>query len=169
MVSQAYRTHFPIGVFVDGAGTGTVRVVDGHAATVNLNTATGVKTAINHPDSGCKATGLHYLGWTNQQPYNQEGGQALSATIEAQVRGGSVYQMCAPMDKPNVEADSGWNNGWFHLAYDAGFHTPELAATIAARYAPHYAGHPSVLAFNLRDDAAPDTRSVLAVRAISTG
>ncbi len=166
MVSQEYRKHFPFGIFADAGQQCTVRAVDGIATPLNINTALGVKGMVRHPDVGVKATGLQYIGWTNQQPYSQETLADLSGTIEAEVKGGKVWQLCAPMSKPLVENDSGWDNGWFHTAYDPEFHTQAAADAIAANYAPIYEDHPSVLAFNLRDDAAPDMRSVLAVRAM---
>jgi hypothetical protein len=150
-----FRKHFPIGVFVDAAGTCAIRDVNGSGTTVNANQAAGVKTMLTHPEVGLKPTGLNYIGWTNQQPYSQETLADISGVIEAQVRGGKVYQVAAPMDKATVDVLTGWASAsWFGTAYDVGFHTAAAADALAENYAPIYADHPSVLAFNLRDDVS---------------
>jgi hypothetical protein len=165
-----YRKHFPIGVFVDAAGTCAVRDVDGSGILVNTNNATGIKVVVNHPDVGLKATGLNYICWTNQQPYNQETIQDLSGTIEAQIAGGNVWQVAAPMDKPLVDALTGWASAsWFGTSYNASFHTDAAADALAANYAPIYDDHPSVLAFTVRDDvtvAAKGTETATACTAM---
>jgi hypothetical protein len=154
VTSQEYRKHFPFGIFT-GGGNATIRDVNGSGTSIATNSVTGLKIAVNHPDVGMKATGMPYIARAGIHVQNQESAQGISTMLEGEVRGGNIYQLAGTYQRATTDELSGWDStSWFGTAYNASFHTDAAADTLAAEYATVYASHPSVLAFDLRDDVS---------------
>lgn len=155
----------PIGVFLDASGVCTVRDANGSGTSLDASNVGNLRHIVHHPDVGLKPTGLNAICWTGQQPYNFESVQSATTNIESWTKNGPILQIASPYQKAIVTNGTGWDT-WFSGSYDSGVHTRAAADVIAARYVTHYANHPSILAFNIKDDSNPDARSILCTQAM---
>lgn len=162
-VYEAYREHFPVGVWWSGAQIDLPRP-DGSTVFISPDDATGTNELLHNRQYGYHARHMQYAFWLFSVPAVMEDTQHVSDLLEDNAPGGPIFHVVGPTGRTGAVG-----TGIAAEFLDPGMSNPSLytranADAVCVPVVQNYQDHPGLLAYCLRDDVVgtdPDAAGVV--------